>query len=615
MRVADYIWKFLADKGVRHVFVVTGGGAMHLNDALGRETRIKYVCNLHEQACAMAAEGYARISGMPGVVNVTTGPGGTNALTGVLGAWLDSVPMIVVSGQIKRATMITACPHLKLRQLGDQEYNIVDAARPMTKMAKTVMSVEEVPEAMAEAWELCQSGRPGPVWIDVPLDVQAAEIDRPDWPNTVRPSNLIRPSNFEGLSDLDRALRPAQSEIDEIAAFLRKAKRPALIVGSGVRNAHAEQLFLEVAESLNIPILTSISGIDLIPSDHPLFFGRPGILGERPANFIMQNSDLFIVLGTRMGIRICGYAYETVARDAVKVMIDVDEAELNKPTFRPDVKIHSDAGCFLEMLHAALPSLAPCEEWLSYCRKVKARFPVIQPEHRARTDYVSSYVLPEAIMRHAPDPLTVVTANGVAYTSTFQAIPIRKGMRMFANEACASMGYGLPAAIGAAFAGGENRTVVCFEGDGSIQMNLQELQTVLNYKLPIKLFVYNNDGYLSIKTTQRAFFDGKFMGSEPGSGVILPNFEKLAEAYGFPYFRLRNNQELDAKLQEIFALSGPALVEVMLDPFEILGPKAASKRLPDGTMVSEPLDNMAPFLPREELRAWSITDRPSNLEG
>ena len=594
MRVADYIWKFLADKGIRHVFLVTGGGAMHLNDALGRETRIKYVCNLHEQACAMAAEGYARISGMPGVVNVTTGPGGTNALTGVLGAWLDSVPMIVVSGQIKRATMITACPHLNLRQLGDQEYNIVDAVRPMTKMAKTVMSVEEVPAVMAEAWELCQSGRPGPVWIDVPLDIQAAEIDWPDRPNAVRPSNL------------DAILKPTAGQIDEIAALLLKAKRPAMIVGSGVRNAHAEQLFLEVAESLKVPVLTSISGIDLIPSDHPLFFGRPGILGERPANFIMQNSDLFIVLGTRMGIRICGYAYETVARDAVKVMIDIDEAELNKPTFRPDVKIHSDARLFLEMLHAALPSLAPCEEWLSYCRSVKARFPVIQPEHRARTDYVSSYILPEAIMRHAPDPLTVVTANGVAYTSTFQAILIRKGMRMFANEACASMGYGLPAAIGAAFAGGEGRTVVCLEGDGSIQMNLQELQTVLNYKLPIKLFVYNNDGYLSIKTTQRAFFGGKFMGSEPGSGVILPNFEKLAEAYGFPYFRLRNNQELDAKLPEIFALAGPALVEVMLDPFEILGPKAASKRLRDGTMVSEPLDNMAPFLPEVEREAWSI---------
>ncbi len=592
MRVADYIWKFLADKGVRHVFLVTGGGAMHLNDALGRETRIKYVCNLHEQACAMAAEGYARMSGMPGVVSVTTGPGGTNALTGVMGAWLDSVPMIVISGQIKRATMITSCPHLKLRQLGDQEYNIVDAARPMTKMAKTVMSVEDVPEVMAEAWELCQSGRPGPVWIDVPLDIQAAEIDC-DRPNAVRSSRLAE------------IVSPAEGQIYEMVALLRRAKRPAIIVGSGVRNARAEKLFLEVAESLNIPVLTSISGIDLIPSDHPLFFGRPGILGERPANFIMQNSDLFIVLGTRMGIRICGYAYDTVACNAVKVMIDIDEAELEKPTFRPDVKIHSDAGAFLEALHVALPLLPPHEEWLSYCRGVKARFPVILSEHRERTDYVSSYVLPEAVVRHAPDPLTVVTSNGIAYTSTFQAIPIRKGMRMFSNEACASMGYGLPAAIGAAFAGGD-RHVVCFEGDGSIQMNLQELQTMKNYRLPITLLIYNNGGYLSIKTTQKAFFGGFFVGSEAGSGVVLPSFEKLAAAYDLPYFRLSTNQALDEKLPEIFAVNGPVVVEVMLDPFEVLGPKAASRRLPDGTMVSEPLDNMAPFLPEEERAKWML---------
>ena len=590
MRVADYIWKFLADKGIRHVFLVTGGGAMHLNDALGRETRIQYVCNLHEQACAMAAEGYARQSGMPGVINVTTGPGGTNALTGVMGAWLDSVPMIIISGQIKRATMITSCPNLKLRQLGDQEYNIVDAARPMTKLSKTVMSVDEVPSLMAEAWELCQSGRPGPVWIDVPLDLQAAEMC--ECPNTVRTS---------GLGNAER-LQPPHCQVDEVVDLLRKAERPAVIVGSGVRNAKAEALFLEVAESLNIPVLTSISGIDLIPSDHPLFFGRPGILGERPANFIMQNSDLFIVLGTRMGIRICGYAYETVARNAKKVMVDVDEAELNKPTFRPDIKIHSDVGAFLEALHAALPALPPKEEWLAYCTRVKVKYPVVLPEHRARMDYVSSYVLPEAIMRHAPDPLTVVTANGVAYTSTFQSIPIRKGMRMFANEACASMGYGLPAAIGAAFAGGDGRTVVCLEGDGSIQMNLQELQTLVNYKLPIKLLVYNNGGYLSIKTTQRAFFKGFFVGSEAGSGVILPSFEKLACAYGLPYFRLSNNQELDEKLPQIFSMEGPVLVEVMLDPFEVLGPKAASKRLPDGTMVSSPLEDMAPFLPREELK-------------
>ncbi len=594
MRVADYIFKTLADKGVRHCFLVTGGGAMHLNDALGLEKRIRYVCCLHEQACAMAAEGYARTSGQPGVVCVTTGPGGTNALTGVLGAWLDSVPMIVISGQIKRATMITAAPNLKLRQLGDQEYNIVDSVRPMTKFATTIMRVEDVASVLEEAWTRCQSGRPGPVWIDVPLDIQAAEM----------PEEMTTASSFADDETPDESTW--RHQVENVVAQLKAAKRPAMIVGSGIHNAHAEKLLLEVAESLNIPVLTSISGIDLVPSDHRLFFGRPGILGERAANFIMQNSDLFLVLGTRMGLRICGYAYETVARNATKVMVDVDANELEKPTFRPDVKIHADVGAFLAALHSALPSLAPREKWLAYCRRVKEKYPVILPEHRARTDYVSSYVLPEAIMRHAPDPLTVVTANGVAYTSTFQAIPIRRGTRMFANEGCASMGYGLPAAIGAAFAGGISRTVVCFEGDGSIQMNLQELQTVLNEKLPIKIFVYDNAGYLSIKTTQRSFFNGRFVGSEAGSGIVLPSLEKLAAAYGLPYFRLANNQELDAKLPQVFATPGPALIEVMLDPFETLGPKAASWKKPDGTMESAPLEDMAPFLPREELAANMI---------
>ncbi len=584
MRVADYIWKTLADLGTRHVFLVTGGGAMHLDDALGRETRIRYVCNLHEQACAMAAEGYARQSGRPGVVCVTTGPGGTNALTGVMGAWLDSVPMVVVSGQIKRATMITSCPDLKLRQLGDQEYNIVDAVRPMTKMAKTVMAVEEVAETLATAWRICQEGRPGPVWIDVPLDIQAAQM-----PETAPAA--VAPARADGpVPNLAAALE-----------LLRTSRRPAVVVGSGLRNAKAADLFLQAAEAWRIPVLTSISGVDLIPSDHPLFFGRPGILGERPANFILQNADLLLVLGTRMGLRIIGYAHDKLARAATRVMVDVDEAELRKPTFRVDVPVHADAGDFLRAALAELPALPAREDWLAYCRRVKVRYPVVLPAHRARTDYVSSYVLPEAVVRHAPADLTVVTSNGIAYTSTFQAIPIRTGMRMFSNEACASMGYGLPAAIGAAFAGGPDRTVACFEGDGSIQMNLQELQTLVTYRLPVKLFVYNNDGYLSIKTTQRSFFGGFFVGSEPGSGVKLPSIEKLAAAYGLPYFRLANNQELDVKLREIFGTEGPVLVEVMLDPFEELGPKAASRKLPDGRMVSAPLEDMAPFLPREEL--------------
>ena len=587
MKVADYIFKFLADKGVKHVFLVTGGGAMFLNDALGREKRIRYVCNLHEQACAIAAEGYARVSGMPGVVSVTTGPGGTNALTGVVGAWLDSVPMLIISGQVKTSTTISACPELKLRQLGDQELNIVDVVRPVTKYAKMITSASEIAGELDNAWRLCTHGRPGPVWLDIPLNIQAAEM--PTGKTSVRPLKLSVP----GVSD---------RQIKNIAARLKKAERPVLLVGGGVRNAGTAESFLPIAEKWNIPVLTGISGIDLIPSNHKLFFGRPGILGERPANFIMQNSDLLLVIGSRMGIRQIGYAFGTVARHACKIMVDADEAELNKPTFQPDIRIHSDAGIFLRKLSMELPELPPRKKWLDYCRKVKKMFPVILPEHRSRTDYVSSYVLPELLSRHCRKDTVVVTGNGCAYTSTFQAIPVKRGMRVFANQGCASMGYGLPAAVGAALAAGKH-PVCCITGDGSIQMNLQELQTVVNYDLQIKIFVYNNDGYLSIKLTQKSYFQGKFTGSNPESGVKLPVLKKLAKAYGIPYCLLRTNAEAEREMPKILAAPGAMLIEVMTDPMEELGPKAASKQQPDGSIVSAPLEDLAPFLDREILKS------------
>lgn len=586
MRCADWIFKTLADRGAKHVFLVTGGGAMFLNDALGREKRLTYVCNLHEQACAVAAEGYARITGEPGIISVTTGPGGTNALTGVVGAWLDSIPMLVISGQIKRETCIASHPELKLRQLGDQELNIVDVVRPVTKYAVLVRDPADIRYEFEKAWHLCRAGRPGPVWIDVPLDIQAAEID---------------PASLRGY-DPDPAAAPAAPAAEQlrfIANKLAAAERPALIAGIGVRHGGATKELLQLAEKAQIPVLTAISGVDLIPSSHPLFFGRPGILGERAANFIMQNSDLLLVLGTRMGIRTIGYAYRQTARAAYKIMVDADPAELEKPTFRPDCAVRADVG---EFLRALLPLVkAPRGErpFLEYCRRVKGRYPVVTDAHRSRTDYVSSYAFPELLGKLCRDDSIVVTGNGTAYTSTFQAIPIKPGMRMFANAGCASMGYGLPAAIGAALAGG-GREVLCLTGDGSLQMNIQELQTVKNLHLPIKLFVYNNAGYLSIKLTQRSFFGGSFVGSEAGSGVILPDLEKLAGAYGLEFRRLRDNREAERLLPGILAEKGPVVVEVMTDPFEELGPKAASKKLPDGTMVSAPLEDLAPFLPRGE---------------
>ena len=587
MRVADYIFKYLADQGVRHVFLVTGGGAMFLNDAVGKEKRLKYVCNLHEQACSIAAEGYARVTGKPGVLNVTTGPGGTNAVTGVAGAWLDSIPMLVISGQIKRETCTAFYPELTLRQLGDQELNITDVVRPITKYAAVIRKPEDIRFELEKAWHLCQSGRPGPVWLDVPLDIQAAQVDE-----TV----------LAGYTPEQETFLPETSEVqlNEIIARLKRAERPAIIAGIGVRHGNAAELLLDFAEQHDIPVLTSISGIDLIESEHPLFFGRPGILGERSANFIMQNSDFLLVLGTRMGLRIIGYAYDKIAREAFKVMVDADAGELQKPTFKPDIPVHADAGEFLKKLLSAVPlDWRSSQDWLAYCRRLKNQYPVVTDEHRSRTDYVSTYAFAELIGKKCADNAVVVTGNGVAYTSTFQAIPVRKNMRVFANQGCASMGYGLPAAIGAAFAG-EGREVICLTGDGSLQMNLQELQTIKNYDLPLKLFVYNNGGYLSIKLTQRAFFNGNFVGSEAGSGIVLPDLEKLAAAYGLPFARLSTNVEAENNLSEILSRKGPVIIEVMTDPFEVLSPKASSKQLPDGRIVSAPLEDLAPFLPREE---------------
>ena len=594
MRVSDYIFRTLADWGLRQAFLVTGGGAMYLNDALRREPRILWLCNLHEQACAIAAEAYARTAGIPAVVCVTSGPGGTNAVTGVTGAWLDSIPMIVISGQIKTETMLSTYPELRLRQLGDQEINIVDIVRPITKYAAEVKDPQTIRYHLERACYLAMTGRPGPVWLDIPLDIQAAEIS---------PDAL---SGYDAGEEPLPELNPA--DVIGTLSRLREAKRPVLIAGSGIISAGARELFRSIARQWQIPVLTTLSGIDLLPSDFPYFFGRPGILGARAANFILQNADLLLVIGTRMNIRQIGYDCKNVARAAFRIMVDIDSAELSKPTFRVDHKIHADAGDFLRALEGS--GLPPKEDWLTYCRRLRKQYPPVLPEHRSRTDYVSSYVLPELLARFMKPESIIVTGNGTAYTSTFQALPVREGDRVIANVACAAMGYDLPAAIGAAVAA-PDRDVLCITGDGSIQMNLQELQTIVSRKLPVKIFLYNNAGYLSIKLTQNSFFGGHFIGSTADTGVVLPDMRKIAAAYGFHTRLLRTNEEAERLLPEILAEPGPVLCEVMTDPMEQLGPKAASVRLPDGRIVSRPLEDLAPFLPDEELESnmWIPTLR------
>ncbi|MEN6622316.1 MAG: thiamine pyrophosphate-binding protein [Smithella sp.] len=592
IKVSDFIVKYLAscDEVAKDVFLVSGGGMMHNLDSVGRSQDIRYICNHHEQACAIAAEGYARVSNKVGVAFVTTGPGGTNAITGVMGAWVDSIPTLTISGQVKVSTTVHAEPGL--RQLGDQEINIIDIVKPITKYAVMVTDKSSIKYHLQKAIYFAKSGRFGPVWIDVPLDIQAALVEE---------EQLESFDASEMGAIFDKAA--VEKQIAEIMTFLKTSKRPTFIVGNGVRLAEAEEKFLTLAERSGIPVLTTISGVDLISSDHPLFFGRPGILGARAANFIMQNSDLLIVIGTRMNLRIIGYAFEAVAREAVKIMVDIDSREMGKYTFRPDLKICSDAGYFIDRFLEAITRKDGIDldinQWLDYCGRLRKQYPTVTDEHRAIQNYVSSYYFAEVLSDCLPNDAVVVTGNGTAYTSTFQAFPIKKGQRLFANVGCAAMGYDLPAAIGACFAN-HCKDVVCVTGDGSIQMNLQELQTIVYHQLPIKIFMFENQGYVSIKNTQDNFFGGYYTGSESSSGVSIPNMLKIAQAYGIPVEQVENHKELKQKIEAVLQRKGPVLCEVVTDPHEKLYPKAFSEKKPDGSIVSRPLEDLNPFLPREE---------------
>ncbi|HWR01102.1 MAG TPA: thiamine pyrophosphate-binding protein [Chlorobaculum sp.] len=582
MRVADYIASFIAEhpQTAKTVFMVSGGGNMHLIDALGRNEQLEYVCNHHEQACAIAAEGYARVSNKIGVAYVTTGPGGTNAITGVMGAWVDSIPMLVVSGQVKFETTISSQPELSLRQLGDQEINIVDIVRPITKYAVMVTDKHRVRYHLEKAVYEAKHGRPGPVWIDVPLDIQGAQID---------------PETLEGFREPPEPVYDLR--IDEIVAALKKARRPVIIAGNGIRLADAMEYFKRFLKHYPIPVLTSISGIDLIDSDHNLFYGRPGILGERAANFILQNSDLLLILGTRMSIRIISYNWKSLAREAIKIMVDVDDNELNKKTLDIDLKVKADLKVFLSRFADKNNNkVSVSDEWYQYCQRIRSLYPIVSEEHKA-SRYVSSYYFTKILSKYVDSKDTVVTGNGTAYTSTFQVVDVRNN-RVFANVGCASMGYDLPAAIGAHYA--SKGRVICITGDGSIQMNIQELQTIIHYGIPVIIFVYNNNGYLSIRSTQRGYFSDNFVGEGPMSGVSIPDLVKIAKAYGLKTYRIDSNSEVDVALREIMKMNGPILCDLQMDPFEALGPKVSSYKKEDGSIVSKPLEDLFPFLDRGE---------------
>jgi acetolactate synthase I/II/III large subunit len=598
MRVADFIAKLMADDGVEHVFMVTGGGAMHLNDALGREPRLTTIFTHHEQSCAMAAESYARLSGRTAAVNVTSGPGGINALNGVFGAYVDSIPMVIVSGQVKRETLTTSY-ELPLRQLGDQEVDIVAMASPVCKSAVLLDDPEDTRYVVERALWLVRSGRPGPVWVDVPIDVQSATIDpasqRGFDPTSDGPEAQLRSeSDITSGQALNGQLRQA---LDRLAS----SERPVILAGAGVRISGAHETFLRLIDRLGIPVVTGWNAHDALWSDHPLFVGRPGSIGDRAGNFAVQNADFLLVLGSRLNVRQVSYNWEAFARAAYIAMIDIDAAELAKPTLSVDLAIHADLAVALaEMERMEYVPPAAHGEYLTWCRERQMRYPVVLPEYSKSDEPVNPYVFVQTLFEELDPDDVVVTGDGSACVVTFQTAHLKTGQRLYTNSGCASMGYDLPAAIGAHYAAPERR-VVCLAGDGSVMLNLQELQTIAGNRLPIVIIILNNNGYSSIRQTQQNYFPDNVVGCGPESGLTFPDFLKLGTAFGFEVRRCSSHRELSAAVRGALSGGGPQLLEVMLDPEQGFAPKLASRQLDDGRMVSSPLEDLAPFLPRDEL--------------
>ncbi len=594
MKLAQYIFKTLADKGLNTVFLVTGGGAMHLNDAIGREPRLKVVCNHHEQASSMAAEGYARVKNKPAIVNVTTGPGGVNAINGVYGAFTDSIPMIVISGQVKRETMLSAYNIKGLRQLGDQEIEIVDMVKKITKYAYTVTEPESIRYHLEKAIYEASNGRPGPVWLDIPVDVQAAQIDE------VNLKGWTPPNNNENLN--------LKHDVKQVIEKIKVAKRPIFIGSTGIKLANAIDTFKTTLQLSGIPVV-SAWGHDFIYYDHPQYVGKQGSIGDRAGNFAVQNADLVIIVGSRMPIRQVSYNWENFAKRAFKIQVDIDKVEMTKPTIKIDLPLCYDANDFLTELNEQLKQLKfdnkIYQSWNNWCIERKEKYQMVLPHHKNPERPINAYHFINELHKLSTKNDVFACGDATACIVTFQTSKLKKGQHLFSNSGSASMGFDLPSAIGAATADTSKR-ILCMAGDGSIQMNIQELQTIVHHQMNIKIIVLDNNGYLSIKSTQNSFF-GLSIGSHPESGVSFPNMEKIGNAYGIPSFTLKDfNFEKD--LKKYINMPGPVLINVVLDQEQVFEPKLSSKQLPSGKMVSSSLEDMFPFLSEEEMKQNTIED-------
>lgn len=593
IKLSDYVMLYLEQLNVKHMFMLPGGGAMHLNDSLGKSEKIQYVVCLHEQACAIAAEAYARVTNQPGLLMVTTGPGGTNAITGVAAAYIESTPMIVISGQVKRADQING---QGIRQQGMQELDIISIVAPITKYAALVTEPESIQYHLDKALYEATSGRMGPVWLDIPLDVQATMIDE----DALEGWEPAQPDE-QARKKADQVL---EQQVLETISALNHAKRPVLLVGNGIRLAGAIPQFEALVEQLGIPVLTTWNGIDLIADDHPLFFGRPGGMGQRYANFVQQNSDFFLSIGARMNLLQTGYNFDGFAREAVKIMVDIDENELHKINVRPQIAVCADAKKFIELLLAHKDQIAPRAdaEWIAYARRMKQKYPIVLKEYWEQTDQVNTYALLDMITdQMRPEDIFVSGSSGTCIDVSMQTFRVKKGQRVFSTKGLASMGFGVPATIGACLAGGRRRTV-CVNGDGGFQMNIQELETIRRLQLPIKIFVLNNQGYAQIHATQTNIFNGHYVACDETSHLTLSPISDVAAAYRLKTVQIRNNSELQEKVCEVLEYDGPVICEVMVPITLSAFPKQVSYKRSDGQMESLPLEYMNPMLPEDELQ-------------
>lgn len=580
IKVSDYIIQRL-EKEVKHIFTIPGGGCIHLVDSLGK-SNIEVVANLHEQGSGICAEAYSQYTSNLGVALVTTGPGGTNVITPITSAWLDSLPLLVLAGQVQKKDMVS---HRSIRQLGFQEVNLVRMTQGITKYSVSIMNADDVPYHLEKALHLAKTGRPGPVVLEIPLDIQSSYID--DNARTFSPPVFSSSYNVDG-----------------IIHAINNAERPIILAGNGVRLSGALDEFLQLIDKTKIPVLLTWKALDFLPENHELFVGRPGGVASRGANFNQQNSDLIICLGARLDHGQIAYQSKFFAHNAKKIIVDVDVNEIHKLGIDIEYKVDLDCKIFLNELLTKINDIyIDTSKWLTHCKKTYKKYPICLPEYYKQKDFVNNYVFIEELSKHLPEnSLIVPGSSGACSEVTMQAIKIKPGTRIFNSEGLGSMGFGIPAAIGACLAADKQETI-CIDGDGGFVMNMQELELVNRYKLPIKFFVLNNDGYGSIKTTQTNHFGGRLVASDPSSGLTLPDISKIADAFDIPHVKIFDNDMLCHLMEKILNTDGPLMIEVMIDPNHRTAPKASVYKTKDGLFATRPMEDLAPFLSREEFES------------